>query len=83
MKMSNEDQMMMNLAYQLTPNNGDDKDTSKDAAKDAAQAAAEDAANDAANDVEDKDAAKDESVASLMGLQRSQEILLMILNYEV
>ena len=60
-----------------------DEDTSKDAATDAAKDAANDAAKDAAKDVEDKDAAEDESVPSLIGLQRSQEILLMILNYEV
>ena len=71
--------MMMNPAYQLTPDNGYDEDTSMDAAKDAA----EDAAKDVTKDVEDKDAAENESVPSLMGLQRSQEILLMILNYEV
>ena len=54
--MSSEDQMMMNPAYQLTPDNGYDEDTSMDAAKDAA----EDAAKDAAKDVEDTDKGENE-----------------------
>ena len=40
MKMSSEDQMMMNPAYRMTPDNGYDEDTAKDAAKDAAKNAA-------------------------------------------
>ena len=67
MKMSSEDQTMMNPAYRVTPDNRYDEDTTEDAAKDAAKDSAEDPAKEAAKDVaeEDKDAAEDQSVPSL------------------